>query len=834
MPLDHPLEPLPNPENDPAIRALNELQTHLASSPQRSPSTQSAHLPKRPQQGSTRGVADSCGALTDLTADRKRAEEPQRLLRELQEEQQLSRRVRVLTRSAYWRFHVEQQQLWWSAEHYPLWEMTPQTEIHLEQALTRVNPTDHAPIQQWLADIAAGLQPTPLIFQVHLPSQGLRWMQTEATLQRLPDGTAEIVGAVQDITESHQTQRLLESYQYSLDQSAIVAITDRRGSITYVNNKFCDISGYDRAELIGQNHRLLKSGQHTDDLYVDLWRSISRGHVWRGEICNQAKDGSFYWVDTTIVPIQDDRGRPERYLAIRFEITQRKLAEQENALLLGRLQLAMRLGKFGFQQFDLSTRTFDQFDARMCELYGLTERGEPPTPQLITQRIHPEDRTEILRGILRGARKHDPETLEYRTLQADGSWRWMEGVAMQSIADGHRKVSAIARDIHENKSAHENERLQLLENLEMSIASGEFGTFRLDPLTERYTEADERFRELVGFAPEHEISIADITSRMHPDDVEMVRGSNRDLLGGRCQRSVFDVRIQHPQGGWRWVRTHRHLRTIHGQPYVVGLSRDITIEKEVQREREQLLDKLNLSLEVAGLGVYWQPDIEMEQVQADWRCLDLFGVEGFDWIEIDDLLENLHPDDLPMVQRAAEELRLDQSARLRFRIQHPKRGLRWLELSSEIKESHGQVKLLGIVQDITSQEQQEQGRERLLWELAMSLQIAGFVSFQVDLTVHTFVQPSGQLRDLFGLTTAEVLTTTAVLHQTHAADLEIARTVWEQIAAGENANAVYRLQLPDDQIRWVEIFGSSQKIDESSLMIGIARDITTSKHQESL
>ena len=262
-----------------------------------------------------------------------------------------------------------------------------------------------------------------------------------------------------------------EQQRITLDHHAIVSIADIKGDITYVNDKFCDISGYTREELVGKNHRILKSEMHDDAFYKDLWSTLLSGNVWKGVICNRTRQGEQYWVNSTIMPFMDVDGVPYQYVSVRTDITGLRSNEE-------RLTLSQQFANIGTWDWNVKTGSL-YWSERIAPLFGYQSGNVETTYDNFLAAIHPDDRDSVMKAV-NDCVEHDKHyDIEHRVVWEDGTVHWLHetGNVIKDIKGEVQHMMGVVRDITQNKSWQQQlaESEQLMRSQLDSMSEGMFG-----------------------------------------------------------------------------------------------------------------------------------------------------------------------------------------------------------------------------------------------------------------------------------------------------------------------------------------------------------------------
>ncbi len=242
----------------------------------------------------------------------------------------------------------------------------------------------------------------------------------------------------------------LRESQYQLitmDEHDIVSVSNVAGKITDVNDRFCKISGYSREELLGQNHRMIKSDYHPRSFYDQMWKTISKGLVWHGAFCNRKKSGEEYWVESTIVPFVDEKGKPYKYVSARTDITESRASKE-------RLERGQRYAGIATWDWDIKNNDV-HWSNHVRKLYGFGEGFKDITYEDFIDIVHPDDRQAVNDAVddcLEHGIKFD---IEHRVVWADGSVHWMleRGDVLRSEEGKPLHMLGVVQDIGQRKQA---------------------------------------------------------------------------------------------------------------------------------------------------------------------------------------------------------------------------------------------------------------------------------------------------------------------------------------------------------------------------------------------
>ncbi len=391
-------------------------------------------------------------------------------------------------------------------------------------------------------------------------------------------------GEALSLRQQDQARLRLEQLRQAIDEHAIVSIADATGNIVHINDKFCAISGYSRQELLGQNHRMVKSSHHDQAFYEGLWHTITSGRIWHGEICNRKKSGERYWVEATIFPILDRKGVPAQYISIRTDITDLKASQAAIRVAEERLRRGQEFANIGTWEWSIATGDL-YWSERIAPLFGHAVGTLETSYENFLAALHPDDRQTVVDAVNACIERDATYDIEHRVVWPDGTVRWLleRGAVTRDESGKPLKMLGVVQDVDDRKRAE----LALAERerqLREAQTLARIGNWSANMVTGELVWSDEIYRifghEPGSFAPSVEAFFATV----HPEDRTLVRESEK-----RAEQSGgHDVvhRIVRPNGEVRYVHELAQMhRDAAGNPAeLTGTVQDVTERMMFERE----------------------------------------------------------------------------------------------------------------------------------------------------------------------------------------------------------------------------------------------------------
>lgn len=279
---------------------------------------------------SVSALRDNEGTITGYVGIAKDLSKTKVNQQKLMRSKQLLDEAQHLSAIGSWSLDIVKNSLEWSDEIFRIFEIDQsQFEPSYEGFLNAIHPEDVEMVQKAFSDSVANKTQYAITHRLLMSDGRVKYVTERGKTTYNEDGTPLLSqGTVQDVTELRRVEKKLNDYVALIDESVITSSTDLKGNIIYVSNAFCRISKYDKSELIGKNHRIIRHPDMSAEIYRELWKTLTHNQTWQGEIKNKAKDGSIYWVYAVISPDFDDNGSKRGYTAIRQDITDKKRAEE--------------------------------------------------------------------------------------------------------------------------------------------------------------------------------------------------------------------------------------------------------------------------------------------------------------------------------------------------------------------------------------------------------------------------------------------------------------------------------------------------------------------------